>query len=120
MTFYVNETANDGYSPYRVLLDDTKELNAIADKIQKAKGELPLFNYEDGEEYNGESWYDFFLICDTDGVDRLEFEYGDGMEYCDDIPLTEQDKRDAFDAVLKFFGGIKGYKEYIDRYEEGF
>lgn len=116
MTFYINETCNRGYSPYDILLDDTDELNEIADKIQKAKGKLPLFNYEEDEEYDGESWYNFFLTCDEDGVSSMYFEYGDGAEYCDEIPLTEKDKKDAFDAVLKFFGGIDEYKEYIKIY----
>lgn len=120
MKFYINETADDGYCPFRVLLDDTKELNTIADNIQKAKGKLPLFNYGDGEECDDDSWYNFYLICNRNGVDTLEFEYGDRMEYCDTIPLTEEDKKNAFDAVLKFFGGVDGYKQYIDEYEKQF
>ena len=116
MTFYINETANCGYSPYRILLDDTTELNAIADKQQKAKGKLPLFDYSG--EYDGDDWYDFFLLCDSHGVDNLVYEYGAGMEPAGEIELSEQDKTDAFKAVCDFFGGIEGYKEYIKEYGE--
>ena len=114
MTFYVNETANMGYSPYCILLDDTKELNAIADKIQKAKGKLPLFDYSG--EYDAKEWYNFYLECDADGVSGMHFEYGSGGEYCDTIPMTDEDKVNAFKAVLDFFGGLGAYKNYINMY----
>ena len=115
MKFYINETANMGYSPYDILLDDTNELNSIADRIQKAKGYLPLF--DDSYEYDDENWYNFYLECDSDGVKGLWFEYGiDGAEG-NRIELTEEDKANAFKAVCDFFGGLDEYKHYIDAYE---
>lgn len=115
MKFYINETAGDGYSPYNILLDDTKELNSIADEQQKAKGKLPLF--DDSGEYDDTGWYDFFLECNINGVKRLYYEYGLNGEFLGEINLTEQDKMEAFKAVLDFFGGIEEYKEYINEYE---
>lgn len=116
MTFYINETASDGYNPYRVLLDDTHELNMIADKNQKADGKLPCF--DNSGEYDDVGWYDFFLECDTNGVKRLAYEYGLNGQPLGEIELSEQDKTNAFKAVCDFFGGIEGYKEYIREYEE--
>lgn len=115
MKFYISETADMGYSPYDIMLDDTHELNEMADKIQKRKGELPLFDeaaYDRGED----NWYNFFLECDENGVTGLWFEYGYGAEYGDRIELSDQDKADAFTAVLNFYGGIEGYKAYMDSY----
>ena len=111
MEFYISEDAADGYSPYHILLDDTKILNAIADEKQKAKGKLPLF--DDSGEYDPNDWYDFFLQCDITGVKRLYYQYGMSGEYGDEILLSEREKKKAFRKVLDFFGGMKGYKEYI-------
>ena len=111
MTFYINETADMGYSAYCILLDDTNELNAIADNIQKAKGKLPLF--DDSGKYDPNDWYNFYLRCDTEGVKGMYFEYGLDMEFGDNIPMTDEDKAEAFKAVLDFFDGIDGYKDYI-------
>ena len=35
--FYINESCDAGYSPFTILLDDTDQLNSIADDIQKEK-----------------------------------------------------------------------------------
>lgn len=115
MKFYIDETADMGYSPYDILLDDTNELNTIADRIQKAKGKLPLFDYSG--ECDTEDWYNFYLMCDEDGVIGLYFTYGLDGSIGDDIEITEEDKVNAFKAVCDFFGGIDGYKEYINKYE---
>lgn len=114
MKFYINETANMGYSPYDILLDDTNELNTIADRIQKAKGKLPLFDYSG--EYDDEDWYNFYLECDENGVKGLYFVYGLDTSEGDNIKITEEDKADAFKAVCNFFGGIEEYKKYIEIY----
>lgn len=111
---FVLDDSSDQYNPYDILLVDTSELNAIADKIQKAKGGIPL--YDDSAEYDDEEWYNFYLTCDINGVKQLWFEYGDGG-VGDEIPITEQDKADAFKAVCDYFGGIEGYREYIDKWE---
>ena len=115
MTFYINETADMGYSPYNIMVDDTRELCDMADNIQKAKGTLPLF--DDSGDYNPDDWYNFYLRCDVSGVSGMYFEYGIGDIYGDEIPMTDEDKAEAFRAVLNFFGGIGGYKEYIERCE---
>lgn len=114
MQFYINETADMGYSPYNILLNDTKELNALADSIQKKKGEIPLFDYSG--EYDDDNWYDFYLECNIDGVKGMYFTYGVGDKYGDEIKLTEQDKKDAFKAVCDFYGSIEDYKEYVAKY----
>ena len=116
MEFYINETAGMGYCPYNILLDDTNELNSIADRIQKAKGELPLFDYTG--DYDSENWYNFFLTCGKQGVDCLYFEYGMDGTYCDEIQLTDEDKVNAFNAVIDYFGSDEKYNEYIMEYEE--
>lgn len=115
MEFYIDDSAKDGYSPYNILLVDTNELNTIADAIQKEKGELPLFDYT--QDYDADDWYNFFLECNADGVSGMYFTYGAGDEYADAIELNEEDKRKAFEAVLEFFGGLNGYKNYINEYE---
>lgn len=115
MKFYIDETADMGYSPYDILLDDTNELNTIADRIQKAKGKLPLFDYSG--ECDTEDWYNFYLMCDEDGVIGLYFTYGLDSSIGDDIEITEEDKVNAFKAVCDFFGGLDEYKHYIDAYE---
>lgn len=117
MNFHINETADDGYCPYQILLDDTNELNEIADRIQKAKGELPLFDYSG--EYEGEDWYDFYLECDGNKVIALRFEYGWSGTRGGYIELTDEDKIKAYEEICKFFGSVEDYKEYIRRYEEG-
>ena len=115
MKFIINETADMGYSPYTILLDDTKQMNEIADIIQKQKGELPLF--DDSAEYNADDWYNFYLDCDVDGVKKMWFEYGMGGDYCDEIELTEIEKVVAFETVCDFFGGLERYRDYIEEYE---
>ena len=112
--FYINESCDAGYSPFTILLDDTDQLNSIADDIQKEKWELPLF--DTSGEYDPDDWYDFFLECDLDGVHGMYFQYGNCPDYCDSIELDDESKRKAYEAVLKFFGGIDGYKEYIEIY----
>ena len=112
MKFHINETADEGYFPYDILIDDTKELNEKADEIQKAKGKLPLF--DDFGEYDADNWYNFYLECNEKGVYGLWFEYGSG-EAGDRIEISEQDKANAFKAVCDFFGGLDGYKAYIEK-----
>ena len=112
MEFYINETSNQGYSGYNILLDPTHEMEQMADEIQKAKGKIPLF--DDTGEYDNEDWYDFYLTCDENGVKEMYFTYGISDEYGDEIELSELDKLKAWKAVLEFFGGIKGYKKYLE------
>ena len=115
MDFLINETSADGYSPYEILLDDTPELNSIADCIQRKKGNLPLF--DDSGEYDDQNWYDFYLRCNLDQVNGMYFEYGISGEYCDEIPMTDKEREEAYAKVLDFFGGYGEYKRYILDYE---
>lgn len=113
--FFIDETSDMGYSPYNILLDETQTMNELADKIQKAKGNLPLF--DDSGDYDPDDWYNFYLECDEDGVKCMYFEYGISSEYCDEIELTEEEKQEAFEQVIKFFGSKDEYRKYIENYE---
>ena len=99
--------------PYRVFIYDTNRLNSEADRIQTAKGELPLFDYN-APDYNSEDWYDFWFMCDEDDVYGLCFGYGNAVEVEGEIEIDEQTKKDAYDLIMEYFGGRDKYIEYAN------
>ncbi len=108
----INETACDGYSGRRILIEDNKTLNKIADEICEAKGKQPLF--DDSKECNLDDWYNFYLVCDLFGVQNMVFEYGLSGEYCGEIALDLDTCYLAFKKVLDFFGGWEEYVKATD------
>lgn len=107
----------DGYSLIRILIDDSSYLNSIADKIQKAKGMLPLF--DDSGEYDPDNWYDFYLDVNVKElkVNCLYFEYGINGEYCDVIEIDDETKEYAMKTICEYYGGEDEYKKRL--YKEG-
>ena len=81
------------YSPYRVLIFETNEMNAIADKKQRAKGEMTYFD-DTNPDNDDKGWYNFYF--DTNGKEVIQFyyEYMDGS-YCDSIEMTDEEKMDC-------------------------
>lgn len=114
---YVVEDQILGYDPRRVLIDSTNKLDSLADQIQKAKGELPLF--DDSEEYNSEDWYNFYFDTDGKRVTTFYFEYGLGGDYCDEIEIDEETKRNAFEVICNYYGGYDEYQKICREYCKG-
>lgn len=103
-----------GYDPHRVLIYSTNKLDAIADQIQKEKGELPLFDYEG--EYNDRDWYDFYFDTDGKRVTSLYFQYGLGADYCDEIEIDEVTKQNAFEIICEYYGGFDEYQKACEQF----
>lgn len=115
---YVVEDQILGYDPHRVCIEDTNKLNTIADQIQKAKGELPLFDYSG--EYDGNDWYDFFFVTDGKEVHELYFQYGLGADIGDEIEIDEETKRNAFEVICDYYGGYDEYQNACKEYNGGY
>lgn len=105
----------DGYCPYNILIEPLGRLDEEADRLQKADGKLPCF--DDNGEYDDQDWYDFFFETNENGVSSLYFERGISGEYGDEIEIDEETKRNAFEVILDYYGGLEGYKEAIEEYE---
>ena len=106
----------DGYCPTHVIVEDNEELISVADKLQKAKGKLPLF--DTSVEYDPDDWYNFYLELDIcgDRVNALTYEYGLSGEYCGSIYLTDEQKEKAYQVVIDYYGGINKYKGIVYDY----
>lgn len=113
----VTEDQIEGYSPYRVCVYETNELNALADYIQKAKGELPLFDYSG--EYNSEDWYNFYFDTNGKEITSFYFEYGLDGDYGDVIEIDKETKQNAFEVICNYYGGYDEYQKICREYREG-
>lgn len=108
------EGCYDDY-PLTIPIESTIKLNNEADRIQKAKGELPLF--DDSDEYDNEDWYDFHFETNGREVTGLYFDYGikrtNGYVKID---IDETSKRNAWEVICKAWGGEKKYKKCCHKF----
>lgn len=90
------------YSEFRneAKIEPLGSLEREADRIQKAKGKLPLFDYSG--EYDNDDWYEFYFKLDGDKVTDLEFIYGLGGYTGDVIEIDEQTKRSAEEMIKEW------------------
>lgn len=118
---YVNETSDEGYSPYRILLDDTNKLNAEADRLQLAKGERVLFDLSAPEGlYDDVDWYDFFVkLTETGDIISILYRYGFNGEECGEIEIDKETKKNIRTAIDDFFSltTYESWMEYRNWYE---
>lgn len=102
------------YSPFSILIYDTRELNEIADKRQKENGN-PTFFDESNPNNDDNGWYDFFF--DTDGEKIIQFYYEDYCgKYIDYIEITEEDKQLVMQKIIDYYGGKEEYKKICEEY----
>lgn len=104
------------YSPYRILIFETDEMNKVADEKQRAKGATTYFD-DTNPDNDDEGWYNFYF--DTNGKEVIQFyyEYMDGS-YGDSIEMTDKEKRIVMDKIIKYYGGVEEYKRVCDEYDE--
>jgi len=103
------------YSPYRILVEDTNEMNRIADKKQRAKGKTTYFD-DSNPDNDNEGWYNFYF--DTNGTEVIQFyyEYMNG-EYGDSIEMTKEEKRIVMKNILDYYGGAEEYEKACENYD---
>lgn len=103
----------------RLQLASTKGLDAIADELRKAEGDLPFF--DDTGDYDDIGWYDFFI--DLNGyndhhVDTCIYAraYDDSDEYY--IDLTSDEQEYIYQALSKEIDCEKLLKECADYWKD--
>ena len=104
------------YSPYRILIYETDEMNRIADEKQKAKGLMTYFD-DTNPDNDPNGWYNFYF--DTNGKEVIQFyyEYENG-DYGDSIEMSEEDKAVMIDKILEYYGGKEEYERVCREYNE--
>ena len=110
----IAEDQIDCYSPFRILIIETDEMNQMADRRQRAKGEKTFFDDSNPDnDYNG--WYNFYFR--TDGEEVMDFFYEDDCgNYIGDIEISEEDKQLAMQKIIEYYGGKKEYKRRCEEY----
>lgn len=105
----------DYFSPYRILVEDTSNMNEIADKKQRAKGKTTYFD-DTNPDNDDTGWYNFYF--DTNGTEVIQFyyEYMDG-EYGDSIKMTDEEKHIVMEKILDYYGGAEEYKKVCVDYD---
>ena len=110
----ISEDQICGYSPFRILIYDTRELNEIADKRQKENGN-PTFFDESNPNNDDNGWYDFFF--DTDGEKITQFYYEDYCgKYIDYIEISEEYKQLEIQKIIEYYGCKEEYKRRCEEY----
>lgn len=104
------------YSPYRILIFETDEMNRIADEKQRAKGETTYFDVTNPDN-DDDGWYNFYF--DTNGKEVIQFyyEYMDGS-YGDSIKMTDEEKKIVMDKIIEYYGGRDEYERACAEYNE--
>lgn len=112
----IAEDQIDYYSPYRILIYETDEMNRVADKKQRAKGETTYFD-DTNLENDDEGWYNFYF--DTNGKEIIQFyyEYMNG-DYGDSIEMTDEEKKIVMDKIIEYYGGKEEYERACAEYNE--
>lgn len=84
-------------------IESLNSLDEEADRIQKAKGKLPLF--DDSGDYDSEDWYEFFFTYEEGIITGLYFQYGISHEYGDEIKIDEETKLNAQSKLEAYMKG---------------
>ena len=108
MKVTIVEDQKDFYSPFRIYIDDTEELNRIADARQKAHGKVTYFDDTNPDnDYDG--WYNFIIDTDGEKVTKMYYEDEAG-NYIDSIAISEEDKMSLMEQIIEYFGGREAYE----------
>ncbi len=94
-----------------VAIDETCFLEGEADKVMKANGALPFFDYSG--EYDPDGWYDMYLLCGEDSVKALVFrpqETKQELEEEYEIPTDPVTRAAMFDRIESLFGAERWQK----------
>lgn len=113
MNITIAEDQKMFFSPFRILIEDTNELNQIADARQKAHGEVTYFDY-DNPDNNYDGWYDFYI--DTNGKEVTSMYYESFGSYIDKIELTEEDKVSLIQQIVDYYGGEDEYETICEKW----
>lgn len=109
-----SEGCYDDY-PLTIPILSTIKLDNEADRIQKAKGELPLF--DDSGEYDCDDWYEFHFTTNGKEVTGLYFDYGiKRMDGYGEIDIDDITKHNAWEVICKAWGGEKKYRRCCDKF----